>query len=281
LAPVAVAPAGRALNFDAGMSVAFHIPTEPLADYISFIWEVDEEPRTETILPQGAVEIVFQFGEAVQGILPHCNTPVTIARCFVQGFNTQTIQATYRGRQHLFGLRLRPHRVRALLGIQPFELMDAAVDLALISPRIDSLWQRLYEAPGFAGRLQVLAEELPLLNTQACPRLQELAALLERPGTGAFQSVDSLARAVCYSTKQLGRVSRQLFGLSAEALTGYKKFLESVSAIHQPHTNLTSIAYDAGFYDQAHFTRVFKSFSGMTPKEYRACKSAVPFHIFP
>ncbi|RYD93461.1 MAG: AraC family transcriptional regulator [Sphingobacteriales bacterium] len=96
----------------------------------------------------------------------------------------------------------------------------------------------------------------------------------------AFRSVDALSRSVCYSTKQLGRVSKQLFGLVPETLTSYKKFMEAVQAMHRPHRSLTEIAYEAGFCDQAHFTRVFKSYSGLTPKEYNRRRGILPFHLF-
>jgi len=36
--------------------------------------------------------------------------------------------------------------------------------------------------------------------------------------------------------------------------------------------NLTDIAVDCGFYDSSHFYRVFKKFTGYTPKKYRAAK---------
>jgi AraC-like DNA-binding protein len=265
------------------LNTQFHIPVNcQLSDYVTFIWEVDGAAGTqEMILPQGAVEILFHFADAVHGILPHRSEPVKTPRCFVQGFNTHLIQASYTGRQHLIGLRLQPHRVRDLLGVLPSEFTDTTVDLALVRPHFGALWQQLGEAASFAERVRILAQGLPVLSGNDCPRSGELSKLLHADGVEAFESVDALARAVCYSTKQLGRVSRQLFGLSAEALTGYKKFLESVKAMHRPHTSLTSVGYEAGFYDQAHFTRAFKSFSGMTPREYRARKSEVPFHIFP
>jgi AraC-like DNA-binding protein len=267
----------------ADLNTHFHIPVHcPLADYVTFIWEVNGPAGIqELILPQGAVEILFHFADAVHGILPHQCEPVIAPRCFVQGFNTHIIRASYTGRQHLIGLRLQPHRVRDLLGVLPSEFTDATVDLALVRPQFGALWQQLGEASSFAERVRILTQGLPVLGNKACPRSAQLSTLIHGDGSEAFESVDALARSVCYSTKQLGRISRQLFGISAEALTGYKKFLEAVKAVHRPHTSLTSVGYEAGFYDQAHFTRVFRSFSGMTPKEYRAHKSAVPFHIFP
>lgn len=39
---------------------------------------------------------------------------------------------------------------------------------------------------------------------------------------------------------------------------------------------LSRIAYEAGFADQAHFTRAFKSAFGLTPERYRALKSRTP-----
>jgi AraC-like DNA-binding protein len=42
--------------------------------------------------------------------------------------------------------------------------------------------------------------------------------------------------------------------------------------IHQGRA-LVEVAYDAGFADQAHFTRVFRSAVGLTPARYRALRA--------
>jgi len=36
------------------------------------------------------------------------------------------------------------------------------------------------------------------------------------------------------------------------------------------YTSLTSLAYEAGYYDQAHFIKDFKEFTGMSPKSFFA-----------
>jgi AraC family transcriptional regulator len=41
--------------------------------------------------------------------------------------------------------------------------------------------------------------------------------------------------------------------------------------ISQTNVSFSEIAVGAGFYDQSHFTRTFKSMMGMTPTQYRQC----------
>jgi AraC-like DNA-binding protein len=35
-----------------------------------------------------------------------------------------------------------------------------------------------------------------------------------------------------------------------------------------PNADLTQLAYECGYYDQAHFIKDFKAFAGTTPTEY-------------
>jgi AraC-like DNA-binding protein len=55
--------------------------------------------------------------------------------------------------------------------------------------------------------------------------------------------------------------------------TSPKKFASIVRlkhVIHQynPDHSLTELAYEAGFYDQAHFIKEFKLFTGATPEKF-------------
>jgi AraC-like DNA-binding protein len=56
------------------------------------------------------------------------------------------------------------------------------------------------------------------------------------------------------SPKQLGKVIR---------LQAALKML-----LNQKNGNLTQVAYESDYYDQAHFIKDFKDFTGINPKEF-------------
>lgn len=263
------------------MEVLLHIPAASrLEDYVAMVWEIKGEQNIqEIILPQGVLEIVFNFAADISGLMPQKQTILQAPRCFVQGIHTHSVHAAYSGQQHLFGIRLHPYQLQSFLGILPSELNNSTIDLTLINAGFDRLWHQLIELSSFEQRVGLLERELQPLSGVACSRSKHLSNLFLSDGAENFQTVDGLARQVCYSSRQLNRVSHQLFGLSAEELTLYKKLVESVKLIHFANQSLTQVAYNAGFYDQAHFCRVFKSYTGLTPNEYKKRKSDLPFHI--
>ena len=234
----------------------------------------------ETILPQGVVEIIFNFSDPLTATLPFSKEIIKAPKCFIQGMNTHVLQANCYGRHHLFGIRLHPHKIKQMFGILPSELKNTSVDLSLLKPRFDLLWDQLYEAPSFQEKLNIIEKNISLPSQPNSDRSGVVSNLFLSGGIDSFQSVDALAKEVCYSNRQLNRVSNKLFGISAEELTIYKKFMQSVNHIHHSDNSLTDVAYHSGFYDQAHFCRVFKTYTGITAKEYRNKKSETPFHIF-
>jgi AraC-like DNA-binding protein len=233
----------------------------------------------ELILPQGIIEIVFNFSGTVNGVLPHTRAVMQAPRCFIQGLNTYVVQATYTGRQHLFGVRLHPHMVHGLLGVLPAEIKDTTVDLTLIKPEFSALWHQLIEAASFEERVQWVEKSFPVLTPPDGGRSQRLSQLFLADDIEPFQTVDTLAGEVYYSPRHLNRIVHNLYGVSAEELVVYKKFMHAVKLIHREDLSLTQVAYLAGFYDQSHFCRIFKHYAGITPRQYRSGKSEVPFHI--
>jgi AraC-like DNA-binding protein len=264
------------------MATHIHIPfRSALSNYITTIWETATPGISrELILPQGIVEIVFNLSGPMLGILPRKNTAVTGPDYFIQGWNSHVVDVQYTGRQHLFGIRLQPYMVKPLLGILPSESKDTLIDLSLVKPWFRGLWHQLNEAAGFNERVAIIEKEFPVLTENTCTRTQYFCDMFSSAGEHTFQSVDELSKQICYSSRQLNRKAQNLFGVSAEELLIHKKFRAAVEFIHNDQLSLTDIAYKAGFYDQAHFCRIFKDFTGFTAKQYQSQKSELPFHIF-
>ncbi len=259
-----------------------YIPTTTkLASYVTSIWELyGGHGIRETIIPQGVVEMVFNLGDPMTGSTPASKTVQFAPRCFIQGVNTSKVEVAYAGQQHLFGIRLHPGMIESLLGVLPVELKNIQVDLTLVKPHFNSLWHQLMEAATFDKRVALIEDAFPILPDSLCQRTLTLCNLFHANGLEGFQNIHGLSGQVYYSTRHLNRKTQSLFGISAEELITYKKYLQAVKLMHIDHEPLTSVAYESGFFDQAHFCRVFKLFAGITPSQYRQQKSVLPYHLF-
>lgn len=264
------------------MKANVHIPYHSaLSSYITAIWEtVPPGVSHEMILPKGMVELVFNLSDPMMGILPHQLTANTAPHCFIQGLNTHVVNVQYSGNQHLFGINLETHMVKPLLGILPSECKNTLIDLTLINSFFQDVWYQLKEADTFQERVAVIENTFPILSEAKCSRTQYFCSIFSNPKVEAPPSVDVLTKNICYSSRQLNRKSQSLFGLTTEELLIHKKFRTAVALMHDPEKALTSVAYEAGFYDQAHFCRVFKNYTGLTARDYQLQKSELPFHIF-
>ena len=79
-------------------------------------------------------------------------------------------------------------------------------------------------------------------------------AILEENGINRRQLERKFYQQVGLSPKQLGKVIRLQYALQR--------------LVNRQAGNLTEIAYDSDYYDQAHFTRDFREFTGITPREF-------------
>src|SRR5262249_5480964 len=70
----------------------------------------------------------------------------------------------------------------------------------------------------------------------------------------------------------LARQFRIMFGTSPHRYLLMRRLDFARERIHQERP-LVEVAGDAGFADQAHFTRAFKSAFGLTPAHYRALRT--------
>ena len=79
-------------------------------------------------------------------------------------------------------------------------------------------------------------------------------------------SVAGLANKVGISQRQLSRKFNHCIGLSTKEFIHISRFIDSLVYLKKyPDRSLTDIAYESGYYDQAHFIHDYKTFAGLTP----------------
>jgi len=81
-------------------------------------------------------------------------------------------------------------------------------------------------------------------------------------------SLDTLTRHIGFSQRHLSRQFQQYVGLSPREYLKVSRFIYSLEHLKsKPSATLTSVAYQSGYYDQAHFIRDYKQYTGFTPGE--------------
>lgn len=83
-----------------------------------------------------------------------------------------------------------------------------------------------------------------------------------------FEGLD-LSQKFGFSERYVQKLFRENVGLSPASLFSVTRFNKALAMILTSDLSLTSIAYDCGYYDQAHFIKEFKKFTGIKPTQAR------------
>lgn len=264
------------------MGTDLHIPGgKPLSDAVQLFWQVGRyNPyRKEVIIPKGIVEIIFNLSPETAFHARLYNGHFSIPKCFIQGYHTGPITLELPRTQLLFGAVLHTAATKYIFRMSAGELTRQCIDLTLIDPSVHSLWHQLAGMATFRERTVLLSDWLTKRIPCLSPREQALNDLLTIK-TNKPLSVSGLSDWLCYSPRHLSRKFHELSGMNTEQTILYLKYLKAKKLVHHSGMTLSQIAYACEFSDQPHFTKTFKSFARLTPKEYRNRKSGIEGHYF-
>ena len=262
--------------------ICFYVPIkQPLLDIVQSFWQVTRQNlfRKEIIIPKGIVEIIFNFSSETKFQASLYDSEFILPRCFVQGYHTGPINLTLPESQSLYGIVLHTAAAKQILGVPPGELLRQCIDLTLIDQSVDSLWHLLAEKKSFEERNMLLSDWILKRVTGFSGRDQYFNKLFTI-STSRKLSVPCISDWLCYSPRHLSRKFYELSGMNAEQTLLYLKYLKAKNLIHYSDLTLSQITYACEFSDQSHFIRAFKSFTNLTPKEYRTRKSKISGHYF-
>lgn len=87
-------------------------------------------------------------------------------------------------------------------------------------------------------------------------------------------SINHLASKVGFSQEHLIKIFKEHVGVTPKAFLKIIRFQKAIQEIDVlKKTNWTSLAFESGYFDQAHFINDFKDFSGFTPNQYLKMQS--------
>jgi AraC family transcriptional regulator len=90
---------------------------------------------------------------------------------------------------------------------------------------------------------------------------------------GDSMSLSEIAAEVGVHPVYLAREFRRCFRCTIGDYVRQLRIEHACRALNDTDAPLKEVALDAGFFDQSHFCRVFRKYTGMTPNEYRSLKT--------
>ncbi len=223
-----------------------------LDHYCMCIWQMQTKRVTKKaipnmILPDACLDIIIDFS----------NRQINVA-----GFSRHTETTLLKGQVDVMGVRLRPGAFYALFHRPAVEIMDRIWDISTIDPN-HSL-TKLFETTTTTGRCKLLKEYLlsKLRTATTSPFLTYTDQLYQAP---TEQRVADIARNLGYTNRQLRRIFYKHYGVSPKVFLNILRLHLCLTLLFEGKHQLTEIAQLSGYYDQAHFIKEIKKYTGVSP----------------
>lgn len=267
------------------MIINHYIPKK-LPGIVDLIWEhQSDQPGHYKVLPSGKVELIFRLTPAIQLAeakkIGHEDNPLSHF-CFLSGLHTRPLSMVF-DRFHAFGIQMKPTAVKALFGLPLCEIRDYYLEGSLVIEALGRIEDKL-SAPGS------FLDKAMWLENYLYERINETAELhtaikILHASEKFIRSLShrpnqSIGDMFGYSRTHSFRLFNEWFGVSSHSWQRLIQFVRAVHSLHYATDNLTMTGLQNGYFDQAHFIRSFKEFSGMTPGEYRKRMTLLPGQLF-
>ncbi|MDY0906519.1 helix-turn-helix domain-containing protein [Pedobacter sp. CFBP9032] len=250
-------------------------PHPDLDEFIECYWMMYSDntlPIVEKIIPDGFTEIIFNYRDIYESKINeewNLQSPNLLAgqlRTFFYLQNTGTTGS--------IAIKLKPAALTQLFGLSMDQYVDKIVDLdSFPHVALKQLKEKILAIcnNGENKKESIIKKVLDdyftiLIHTALVnPIKKPLELILNSNG---MANVAEMAASAGIGERQLERLFKKYIGLSPKYYARIIRFNHIFQLIKSKKNSWANIVYLAGYYDQSHFIRNFKSFTGEDPSSY-------------
>jgi len=262
------------------MQFRYFTPSPVLKPYIRHYYSFvssEELVFEDTVFPSGDMELVFNLGAGTweAGVQ---NRFQQTPQAEVWGQVTRPLAVRSRGRHTMLGIRFFTHAASYFFDEEISVFNDHVSDLYdVMGKPAKTLHAQLMDMAGTDERIQLL-EHFLLQRLQANQKkahhINKVASILTSIQKEAEENnIGDIASTHGITPRYLHKLIYKHTGLSPKSFNKISRFRQSLKLIAKDNYPFTAIAYDCGYFDQSHFIRDFKSFTGVTPSAYLETKA--------
>lgn len=252
-----------------------YIPCEALRRYVKcyYIYESATDAVFEDkAFATGCVEMMFNLGTGRWQTLTG-NEFKTTPSIELWGQIIQPLTFRSVGNNIMFGIRFNPHAAAVFLNEDVSLFNNQVTDLSMVSGKlINTLYSKLQDTTLFNKRIEFVEEYLLKRLSLFEKKLHHVGLInsvtSELKQEGFYDNIENVASRYGITSRYLQKIFLQHTGLTPKLYSKINRFQKSLQLIAKKDASLTSIAYECGYFDQSHFIREFRSFTGVVPSAY-------------
>lgn len=262
-------------------------PHTDLKSLVSCYWTLEvpaqNDSQKQRIVPDGCIEMAFILGDDIKRYTSG-EEFILQPRAMILG---QTIEPFYiepTGYVNTVAVRFYPYGFANFVPVPINALAnkETPIDILFDQNIAKELEYSIVQATSTQQRIHIIETFLlGRLNSQATIDnivKMTIDALLSTNGSASIKAIlqDDLSK-----RRQLERNFIKQIGVSPKQLAKVIRLQAALKRmLHENPESLTNIAYESDYFDQAHFTKDFKEFTGISPKDFLANESLALSSLF-
>ena len=256
------------------LSLETYIPV-PLSQIVKSFWCLKVtgftgSPYTEDILPDGHHEIIFHLSGDNAIRSNNSTGRIKEPGAFFAGQTLQSYSLELKNNSLLYGIRFYPHTVHFLFGFPAHIITNNMLPLHEI-PKARMLANCISDDTAITFKnlekaLLQLEQEVTVSTNKFQYARHAVEEIIKNKGN---TRIDRLIQQTGVSQRYFDTLFNESVGINPKAFCNIVQLNHFISYKNDhPHKSLTACCYEAGFFDQSHLVKLFRSVTGYSPKEY-------------
>lgn len=226
------------------------------------------DSQKQRIIPDGCIEMIFILGDDVKRYTSGDNF-ILQPRAMVLGQITEPFFVEPTGFVSSIAVRFYPFGFASFISTPIQKLANKETPLVELFGET-GLEQKIFTATDTKQRIEIL-EKFLLNKMKSADTIDNVVkstidVILSKGGS---TPVNDLVKDDVSKRRQLERKFLKQVGMSPKQLGKVIRLQTALKMVlNQPSESLTQIAYESEYYDQAHFIKDFREFTGTTPGSF-------------
>jgi AraC-like DNA-binding protein len=252
------------------MEYSTFVPNSALQNLVEYYWMVEgNDSDPQKIIPDGCSEIIFHFGDRYKICQDDEGFQIQ-SLALLAGQIIQPIILQPTGSSGVLGIKFKPNGIWKLFGWNMKAVFNKTVSLKefLAAEITDIILDEITNSSTHAERIKIV-ESFFIARLEHLEKDDRVTLLVEEIKSTLGQiSVKDLSSKYKISRRMIERSFNEQVGISAKVYSRLIRFKNVFELLQKPELSRAEVTYISGYFDQAHFNKEFKMFSGEDPASY-------------